>query len=286
MRIVVTGGSGKVGRYVVEELKKFHEVTVFDIKKSKDKDVTFVKGDILKIDHCRKAFEGAETIVHLAAIPHPLNDPPEKVFNVNVVGTFNVHQAAADIGIDKVVHASSDSSYGFNFRKPEDILLPVYLPLDEDHPQKPADPYGLSKKVGEEIAQSFAKRYGMTTIALRICMVLFPENEDNLQLMEFCKSAIEKGKGWPWYNDVRDVAQAFRLAVETRGFKKYEVFCICAVDNGTKFESAKVVRKYFSEKIILKKEIKGRQSLYDWSKAKALLGYQPRYTWRDVIKIK
>lgn len=279
MRIVVTGGSGNVGRYVVDELRKFHhEVTVFDVKGPKDKDVNSVKGDMLKIDDCRKAFEGAEVIVHLAAIPHPLNDPPEKVFDVNVAGTFNVHQAAADLGIGKVVQASSDSSYGFGFLRPGDFLLPEYLPLDEDHPQKPADPYGLSKKVGEEIAKSFTKRYGMTTIALRICMVLFPE------LMESYKSAIEKGKGWPWYNDVRDVAQAFRLAVGARGFKKYEVFCICAVDNGTKFESAKIVRKYFSEKIILKKEIKGRQSLYDWSKARVLLGYEPRYTWRDTIK--
>ncbi|MBA7499490.1 MAG: NAD-dependent epimerase/dehydratase family protein [Clostridia bacterium] len=278
MKVVVTGGSGNVGRYVVDELKKFHhEVTVFDVKEPKDKDIAFVKGDMLKIDDCRKAFEGAEAIVHLAAIPHPLNDPPERVFNTNVAGIFSVHQAAADLGIKKVVHASSDSSYGFGFLRAGDFLLPEYLPLDEDHPQRPADCYGLSKKVGEDIAKSFTKRYGMRTITLRICMVFFPE------LMDSYKSNIEKGKGWLWYNDVRDVAQAFRLALEAKELKNYEVFCICAADNGSKFGSIELAKKFFSDKIILKRVIKGRQSLYDWSKAKALLAYQPHYTLQSFI---
>jgi len=176
-----------MGSIIVDELKKFHKVIVFDVKEPKDKDVNFVKGDMSNIDDCRKAFKGTDAIVHLAAIPHPLNDPPERVFNANVVGTFNIHQAAADIGIGKVVQASSDSSYGFNFRKEEDILLPEYLPIDEDYPQKPQDPYGLSKKMGEEIAKSFVSRYEMTAIALRICGVIFPEPESVLGFKKVLK---------------------------------------------------------------------------------------------------
>ena len=279
MRIVITGGSGNVGRYVVDELRKFHhKVTVFDVKESKDKDVTFVKGDMLKIDDCRRAFEGAEAIVHLAAIPHPLNDPPEKVFNINVAGTFNIHQAAADLGIGKVVQASSDSSYGFNFRKEADVLLPEYLPIDEDHPQKLQDPYGLSKKVGEEIARSFVSRYGMTTVALRICWVVFPEPES---VLEF-KKKLKKGGGY-WYNDVRDVAYAFRLAIEAKGLKNYEVFCISAQDTATELDSIELTRREWGSHIPFTREIKGRESLYDWTKARVLLGYQPRYTWSDII---
>lgn len=279
MKIAVTGASGKVGKYVVEELKKFHrEVTAFDIKEPEDKEVPFIKGDMLKIDDCRKAFKGKDAIVHLAAIPNPLNDPPEVVFNTNVVGTFNVHQAAADLGVQKVVHASSDSSYGFNFLREGDFLLPEYLPIDENHPQRPADPYGLSKKVGEEIARSFSKRYGILTIALRICVVFFPEET------EFYRPIIEEEKEFRWYNDARDVAQAFRLAVETEGLKKYEAFCISAADNGAKRESTELVREFFSDKIMFTRKIKGRESLYDWSKARTLLGYQPRYTWKDLLE--
>jgi len=280
VKIIVTGGSGRIGRYVVEELKKFgHEVTVFDVRKSRSKDVNFIKGDMLNIDDCKKAFKGKDAIVHLAAIPHPLNDPPEKVFNVNVVGTFNVHQTAADLGIKKVVQASSDSSYGFNYRKEADVLLPEYLPIDEDHPQKPADPYGLSKKVGEEIAKTFANRYGMITVALRICGIISPEPES---VLEF-KRVLKKG-GWRWYNDVRDVAYAFRLVVEAKELKKYEVFCISAADNGSELDSVELARREWGSYIPFIKEIKGRESLYDWSKAKALLGYQPRYSWRNIIK--
>lgn len=280
MKIVVTGGSGNVGRYVVNELKKFHyEVTVFDIKKPKDKDVTFVKGDILKIDDCRNVLKGADAIVHLAAIPHPLGDFPEKMFNTNIVGTFNVHQAAADLGIGKVVHASSDSSYGFNFRREGDILLPEYLPIDEDHPQKPADPYSLSKKVGEEIAKSFSRRYGMRTIALRICGVMFPEPESAFEF----KKDLEKS-GYCWYTDARDVACAFRLAIEAKGLEKYEVFCISAADEAAELDSVERVRRMWGSHIPFTKEIKGRQSLYDWTKARVLLGYQPKYSWQDITK--
>jgi len=279
MKVTVTGGSGKVGKYVIDEFKKFHKLTVFDVKEPKDKDVNFVKGDMLKINDCRKAFEGAEAIVHLAAIPNPLNDPPEKVFNTNVGGTFNIHQAAADLGIEKVVQASSDSSYGFNFRKEGDVLLPEYLPIDEDHPQKPQDSYGLSKKVGEEIAKSFVSRYEMTTVALRICWVVFPEPES---VLEF-KKTLKKGGGC-WYNDVRDVAYAFRLAIGAKGLKNYEVFCISAQDTATELDSIELARREWGSHILFTREMKRRESLYDWTRARVLLGYQPRYTWRDIIK--
>ncbi len=278
MKVTVTGGSGKVGKYVIDELKRFHRVTVFDDKESKDKDVNFTKGDMLSIDDCRKAFKGMDAIIHLAAIPNPLNDPPERVFNTNVVGTFNVHQAAADLGIKKVVQASSDSSYGFNFRKEGDVLLPEYLPIDEDHPQKPQDSYGLSKKIGEEIAKSFVSRYKMTTVALRICWVVFPEPES---VLEF-KKILKKG-GRRWYNDARDVAYAFRLAIEAKELKNYEVFCISAQDTATELDSIDLARREWGSHIPFTREIKGRESLYDWTKARVLLGYQPRCTWKDVI---
>jgi nucleoside-diphosphate-sugar epimerase len=172
MKIVVTGGSGTVGKYVVDELKKGnHDVTVLARGKTstmslETMDVAFCKGDICAPWSCKKAFRGAEAVIHLAAIPHLFTKPPEKVFHINVIGTFNVFQAASDVGIEKVVYASSDSSYGFNWRNSfEDILLPEYLPIDETHPQKPKDAYGLSKKVGEEIARTFTRKYGVTTIS-------------------------------------------------------------------------------------------------------------------------
>ncbi len=284
MKVVVTGGSGGVGKYVVEELlNSGYQVIVFDIKEPQNKNINFIKGNILEINDCMKAFRGTKAVIHLAAIPHPLNDPPETVFNTNVVGTFNVYQAAASLGVERIIQASSDSTYGFHFRKDGNMLLPVYLPIDEDHPQRPADPYGLSKKVCEEIAKAFSRRYYLMSICLRICWVWFPESvkeygyDNNIKDPERWRTNL-----WA-YEHVKDAALAFRLALEVRGLKKYEVFCISAVDNGTEFESMEIIKKYGYDKIPLIKNIEGRESLYNCFKARKILGYEPRYTWKDII---
>jgi len=173
MKVVVTGGSGLIGEYVVDELKKFHhEVTNFDIKEPKDKSVDFVKADMLKIGDCRRAFKGTEAVIHLAAIPNPYNDPPEKIMYVNIMGTTNVYVAASELGIKKVIHASTDSTYGFWYRKQD--FLPYYFPLDEEHPLNTQDSYGLSKKIDEEIAANFARSHNMQTISVRIPFVFIP----------------------------------------------------------------------------------------------------------------
>ncbi len=300
MKIFVTGGSGTIGTYVVDELRKHnHEVITFvHLKKPETKDVAFIKGDILKIDDCKRAFRDVEAVIHLAAIPHLFNDPPEKVFYVNVIGTFNVFKAASDSGIEKVVHASSDSSYGFNWRNSfDDILFPRYLPIDEDHPQDPKDAYGLSKKVGEEIARTFARQYGMAAISLRISHTRIPEKPGPVGIEAYKKDIKEKGRMLPpfvyndagnisqifCYNDVRDVAQAFRLAVEAKGLDGKSVeFNICADDNPSKFDTMDFIEMVGWKNVALKKEIKGRKSLFDWSKARRLLGFQPRHDWYNL----
>lgn len=281
MRVVITGGSGRLGKYLTKEMKKYHEVKVFDIVDSKEPGILYEKGDVLDIEACRKAFAGYDVIVHLAGIPDTWNDPPETVFKINTVGTFNVYQAASDLGIRKVVYAGSETTYGFHFRNNKNIL-PAYLPFDEDHPVKPADAYGLSKLVGEEIAVTFTRRYDISTVVIRICWVWLPED------IEEYKTVINDPSSWMslWaYVDYRDAVQAFKLAAEQECRKKFDVFLIAADDNGTEVDSKELVSKYYSEKVPYVKEIVGRQSLYDSTKAKCLLGYKPNYTWKDLIKL-
>jgi nucleoside-diphosphate-sugar epimerase len=281
VKIVIMGGSGRLGKYIVDEIKKDHEVIVFDLKESSHKDVQFIEGNILSMNDCRIAVKGAEAIIHLAAIPNPLKDPPEEVFKINVVGTYNIHQAACDLGIDKVIHASSNSVYGFTFRREKDVLFPEYLPIDLDHPLKPTDPYGLSKKTGEEIAASFTERYGMRTIVMRLCFVWFPAS-----FKRYVPLINDPGQWKPhfWaYEHARDAALVFRLALEAQGLQKHEVFLIAAEDNGTNVDSIELINKYYSNNIPFKQRVRGRQSLVDWTKAKTLLGYQPQYTWRDIV---
>lgn len=281
MKITVCGGNGRLGKHLSAELKKTHDVMVFDKNEPVDKDVNYYRGDILNIEDCRKAMKGSDVVVQLAAIPDPMSDPPEKVFGINTLGMYNIHQAACDLNIKKVVHASSDSSYGFNFRLNNEILLPEYLPLDEAHPQKPSDPYSLSKKVGEDIALNFTRRYGLYTVALRICWVWYPEE------IEIQRKVSKDPSLWEGficgYVDYRDAVQAFRLAAEVECRKKFEVFLISAGDNGTEFETKDLINRRYSNNVKLTMEIKGRESVFDCTKAKCLLGYQPKYTLKDRI---
>jgi len=306
--IVVTGGSGTVGRYLVKELMKFdYKVTIFDMKEPQEeyanffKGTNYCKGNILKIDDCKRSFKGTNIVIHLGAIPHPIGNLPELVFNVNVLGTYNVFQAACDLGITKVIFASSDASYGFHFRNSfDDILLPEYLPIDEDHPQKPKDCYGLSKKISEEIATTFNRKYGITTIGLRISHVRIPEKSGMSGIEAYQKNIKEKGVMIPSliynesgdvftgqifsYNDVRDVAQAFRLTTQVKGLEgKSEIFCIGNIDDiPTKFETKELIKKWHFDKIPLKRKLKKREPLCDFSKANRILGYRSKYNWWEM----
>lgn len=283
MKVVITGGSGKIGKYLIDELlRNNHTVTNFDIKAVNYKNVKFVKGNILNIEECLNVFREQDAVIHLAAIPNPLLDSEEKIFNYNAGGTFIVYKAALDAGIKKIILASSDSSYGFNFRKKEDILIPEYLPIDENHPQKPADPYGLSKKFSEEIAKYFAVCHNLSTVVMRITGVIFPS--DSGYVVYPGKKAIsfetlyKKGEIY-WYADVRDIALAFRQALEAKELKKFEAFCISAADNGSNISSQKLSEKFWKKNIFFLKEVKNNESLYNWSKAKLILGYEPKHSF-------
>lgn len=281
MNLLVTGGSGNLGRYVVDELKGKHEVLVYDLKRPNQDYAKFIKGDILDIYALEKALKGIDAVIHLAAIPHPLSDPAEKVFNVNVQGTFNLLEACSRCKVKRVVMASSDSTLGFVF-KVSPSLIPAYLPIDESHPLKPEDPYGLSKKIGEEICAYYTQRTGIETICLRICYVWFPHLKDAYRPLVYSPD-----KWWKtlWvYEDARDAARAFRLAVEAEGIKHERIF-ICANDNGTNEESLKLVERYYPKvKKVNTEKLKGRASLISNEKAKEILDFSPNYSWEDLLK--
>jgi nucleoside-diphosphate-sugar epimerase len=260
-------------------MKAGHEIIAFDMKEPADKGVRFVKGDILDLAGLQGAMKGVEAVIHLAAIRHPMSDPPEKVFNVNAMGTFNVLEAAARCGVRRVAFAGSDSTLGFLFRR-NPPLMPEYLPIDEDHPLKTEDPYGLSKLVGEEICRMFARRYDMETICLRVCRVWFPH------LPQHYRSLRDPKNWWQglWaYQDARDAAQAFRLATEAPARGHQSLF-ICADDNGTPLNSMELIRKYYpGVQRVDEARLSGRASLISADKAKKALGYRPRYTWEDTL---
>src|SRR2546427_10200550 len=209
MKILVTGGNGKVGQWVVRELLNHpaHEVTVFDRMPGPERGtVKYLAGDVQDLGQVTEAMAGADSVIHLAAIHNPNIAPAGVTYQTNVVGTFNVHHAAFRLGVRRVVSASSNAVVGWSY---SERFVPDYLPIDEDHPLRPEDVYGLSKEIGETIARSYARK-GLETVMLRPSGVAAPEELEKMK-----KDGGRKPTGFFAYSyiDARDLAVAFRLAV-------------------------------------------------------------------------
>src|ERR1051325_9030191 len=209
MKIFVSGGRGKVGQFVVRELvSSGYEVTVFARVPGPERGpVRYLRGDIQDLGQVMEAMHGADAAIHLAAIHNPNIATAPLTYQTNVVGTFNVHHAAFRLGVKKIVSASSNAIVGWSYSK---HFVPDYLPIDEEHPLRPEDPYGLSKEIGETIARSYALK-GLETVSLRPSGVVAPEELETIK-----ESHGRKPLGFQAYSyiDARDLAVAFRLAVE------------------------------------------------------------------------
>jgi nucleoside-diphosphate-sugar epimerase len=168
MKILVTGGTGAVGRMAVDRLvKNGHDVTVIGRRPGfVIEGAVYKQCDILDFECLTDNVSGMEGIVHLAAIPNPGKGTSQDIFNVNCTGTFNVYRAAANAGIQRIVSASSINALGYNFGIKRFKLS--YFPMDEQHPSFTTDPYSFSKQVMEDIGAYFWRRESITSIFMRL----------------------------------------------------------------------------------------------------------------------
>ncbi len=281
MKILVTGGSGMIGRYVVDELLQGHEVENLDIRPLKRRDVHHHNVDLLDGAAVSKAVRDFEIVVHLAGIPHPLNDPPEKVFRTNTLGTFNVLEACATNGIRRLIFISSESVLGFAFSTTR--MWPEYIQIDERHPLRAQDPYGLSKIACEQLCSGFTRRTGMQTICLRPPWVWVPE-PDEMKMYATLRKDYKKWYKNLWaYIHVFDVAKAVRKCVESVTLPTHGAYFICSPETWVEDETRRLVADFFPETKNVRPNLHGNFSLISCDKARTDFGFNPGHTWREIL---
>jgi nucleoside-diphosphate-sugar epimerase len=216
-RVIVTGGSGKVGRACIEELLQHgYEVFNLDTTRPAKERARFTQVDLTDFGQTIDALSGIDELyrsvdglVHLAAIPMPSVYPNAVTFKANTLSTYNVFESARKLGIKNLVWASSETLLGLPFDVP-----PPYIPLDEEYPARPETAYSLSKLLGEEMAKQFCRwDPELKIVALRLSNVMQPE--DYAKFPDFdADSRLRKWNLWA-YIDSRDGAQAIRKSLET-----------------------------------------------------------------------
>jgi nucleoside-diphosphate-sugar epimerase len=275
MRVLVTGGSGRLGRFAIAELLAHgHEVVNADRRRpAGDFSERFVETDLTDVGQVAGALRGCEAAIHLGAIPAPNRHADEIVFGNNTRSTFAVLQAAALLGVRRAAIASSVSAYGMAWTpKP---FAPRYVPLDEEHPLLPHDPYGLSKEADERTAEMFHRRTGMSVAALRFHWVAKPEELAANDPAKPHDPSTFANNLWG-YVDARDAGAACRLSIEADDFG-FEYFNITAADTLLPEPTEELVRRYLPETEVLA-PITGRSSGFTIDKAARLLNWTPQYS--------
>ena len=280
----MTGGSGKAGRVVVRDLaERGHEVLNIDRRPSPessapDSPVPYLAADLTDFGQALEALAGGDAmpgfdaVVHLAAIPSPAHATPDQVFRTNMTSTHAVFAAAARLGIQRVVWASSETTLGLPFTRPPD-----YAPVDEAHIY-PETSYALSKVLGEEMARQFSRWSGIAIIGLRFSNVMVRDDYGRFESY-WDDPHLRKWNLWG-YVDESHVAESVRLALEA-DINGADNFIIAAADTVMKRPSRDLMAEVFAG-VPVADGVSGTDTLLAIDKARAMLGYSPQFSWREL----
>lgn len=294
MRVFFTGGAGKAGRHAIAHLiGQGHEVTNIDLVKLDHPGVKSLRVDLTdagQVFNAMQAYadysdldtgQGMRTydaVVHFAAIPAILFRPDNETYRINVMSTYNVIDAAIRLGIRKVIIASSETTYGVCFADGE--VKPQYLPVDEEHPVVPPDSYAMSKVVNEVTAKSFQHRSGIDIYALRINNVIEP-HEYAQNFPAYMENPALRRRNIFAYIDARDLGHMVDCCLKTDGLG-YQVFNVSNDDLSVNLTSDEVIARFY-QGVPVKRTLAPHETFYSSEKAKRMVGFRPRHSWREVL---
>ena len=295
MKTLVTGASGRFAPHLIRELvQKGHEVVLFSRKQPIEefKDLEWVKGDINCFEDCYAAVhkKGFDAIQNTAAKPNPTDNPGTSewedfsifplTMQTNIIGLYNLLQAAARSDIGIFVHTGSNCTLGHGFRfsgRPFEIK---YLPIDEDHPTDGEDSYSFSKLIGEKLMENYAKAYGMHCYSLRAAGIT---DADRRAMMKKEATPVDGWSEWmfPWIAS-EDLAAAHRLLMEQANSIVNFGAYYCNNDDTTLLEpTIDIVKKYRPDLVpLIREPLDGHETLFSNKRLKAVVGWKPEKTWR------
>jgi nucleoside-diphosphate-sugar epimerase len=274
--IIVTGGSGKAGRAVVRELLEHgYDVLNVDIAPPRERIAPYLAADLMQLGEVIEALHGTDAVIHLAANPNPQGWTEERMFRHNTTTTYNIFRAATVLCLQRVVWASSETTLGLPFDREQ----PRYAPIDEEHPLLPESSYALSKVVSEELARQFSRWSGIPFVGLRFSNIMEPGDYQNFP--GFWDDPHKRKWNLWGYVDARDVAQSCRLGLEANA-QGAEAFIIAAGDTVMNRPNRELMAAVFPG-VPLHDGVGDFHTLLSINKARRLLGYAPKHSWRDHV---
>lgn len=287
-RILVTGGNGKLGGAVIQDLLAHdYDVIAADRVRPEGGSVhgaRVVETDLGDVGQVAGAMLGCDAVIHLGAIPAPYGHADEVVFRNNTGATFAVLQAASLLGIRRAAIASSGSIYGTAWSKRH--MTALYAPVDEDHPLLNHDPYGLSKEVDERTAEMFCRRDGMSIAALRFHWIArLDEQIASVPRYRDRDMLVEGSRAWWGYVDLRDAARACRLAIEVARDRPFgfEAMNIAAADTLLEIPTEDAIRSVAPDTEI-RLPMTSTAGAFEIGTAKRIIGWEPLHSWRDEVR--
>jgi nucleoside-diphosphate-sugar epimerase len=274
VKLAVTGASGKAGRAVAQHLlERGHDVLAIDLVAPREPTSAFLIVDLTEFGQTVECLSGTDAVIHLAAIPASGIHTEETTFRTNMLSTYNVFEAARLLNLQRVVWASSETILGLPFDEP-----PAYAPIDEEHPPRPESSYAVSKVLSEELGRQLHRWTGRPHIALRFSNIMEPGDYERFPSY-WADASLRKWNLWG-YVDARDVAESCRLALESDVGAEH--FIVAAVDTVMNRPSRELMAEVFPS-VPYRPTAGEHDTLLSIEKARRLLGYEPRHSWRDHV---
>ena len=276
-RIAVTGSKGGTGCSIVAVLRASgYEVLGIDRAPAEQGESDYIQLDLGDAAGVNDAFSGVDAVVHFGSVPGTDDMSTTAGFHNVAVAGFNVLQAVKNVGIRRLVWASSVEAYGDYRRHPS-------LPVTEDSPLAPPGIYGASKVMLESLARDYCRWYGMSIAGFRLTRIIYDNEFGRAKLKRFTE---DEGLGhdslWS-YVDARDVGTACQAWLES-DLVGCEVFNVAADNVHVETPTAELLQKYGYADHPVQREFGEFETLFSSQKLRSMLKWRHRYDWREVVR--